>query len=79
MFKNVNQITLPIGLTLILVAIVLGALLPLADVTVNPQWIGFTALLGISFSLLSFQYDIAIYSGLGFLVISLIVLLFALT
>ncbi len=79
MVKNYNQITLPIGLTLILVAIVLGALLPLSNVSINPQWIAFTALLGISFSLLSFQFDIAIYSGFGFLAISLIVLLFALT
>ena len=80
MFKNYNQVTLPTGSTLILLGIFMGAILPKLDwdVTVDNVWVGFTITLGCSFVLLSFKHPYVTYSGLVFLGIAAILLLFAL-
>jgi len=79
MFKNVNQVTLPTGLVLILVGIVMAIFLPLINVHVGAQWISFPILLGISFALFSFGDFLTRVAGFVFLVIALIIFGFAVT
>lgn len=79
MWKNYNQITLPTGLVLILVGIIMAIFLPFIGIDVSNQWIAFPILLGISFALFSFNEFWTRIAGFVCLAISLIVFLFAIT
>jgi len=71
-FKNENNISLSIGAVLLLVALIMGAILPLMGLHVEKGWIWFSAAGGFGLALVNSDNQTLIIIALALLVISAI-------